>query len=269
MEAQFLDRTPHLKGVFYGAGSIRGLVTDAFWEKDIPIVSAYAANAVPVVHYTLACIILALKNALPISRAYTRARGNPSPKPPNPGIMNGRVGLISLGMIARQLLPHLQEMGIQVHVYDPFLPPQMARELGVQLMTLDELFASSEVVSLHTPLLPATRGLITGEHLARIPPHGTFINTARGAVVREDEMIAVLQKRPDIQAFLDVTYPEPPEEESPLYDLPNVFLTPHIAGSIGRECWRMGNLIVEELERHFKGEELRWRITREQAETMA
>jgi phosphoglycerate dehydrogenase-like enzyme len=125
------------------------------------------------------------------------------------------------------------------------------------------------VVSLHTPWLPETEGLIRGSHLASMKRGAAFVNTSRGAVVREAEMVSVLKDRPDITAVLDVTHPEPPEPDSLLYDLPNVVLTPHIAGSQGDECRRMGRLIVGELRRYVAGEPLEHEITRERAAMMA
>jgi len=98
-------------------------------------------------------------------------------------------------------------------------------------MPLDELFALSEVVSLHAPGLPETEGMIQGSHLASMKRNATLMNTSRGAVVREAEMVEILEARPDLWAVLDVTHPEPREPGSRLYDLPNVLLTPHIAGT--------------------------------------
>lgn len=91
----------------------------------------------------------------------------------------------------------------------------------------------------------------------------TFINTARGAIVRENEMIEVLKDRPDRQVVLDVTYPEPQVTGSPLYTLPNVILTPHIAGSAGNEISRMGRYAVDELNRFINNEPLKWQVTRD------
>jgi len=97
-----------------------------------------------------------------------------------------------------------------------------------------------------------------------------FINTARGAIIREDEMSTVLQKRPDIMAMLDVTYPEPPVAESPLRTLPNVILTPHIAGAIGSgEIREFGVTMSAELKRYLSGEPLMWQVTHDKFIHMA
>ena len=146
--------------------------------------------------------------------------------------------------------------------YDPYVTSEEARVLGVDLMSLEDLYASWEVVSLHAPLLPETEGMILGSHLASMKRNAALINTSRGAVVREAEMVEVLEERPDLWAVLDVTNPEPPEPNSRLYDLPNVVLTPHIAGSQGNECRCMGRLVVDELRRYVAGLPLEHEITR-------
>ena len=88
-------------------------------------------------------------------------------------------------------------------------------------------------------------------------------------MVRENEMIQVLIQRPDIYAVLDVTHPEPPEAGSPLYTLPNVILTPHIAGAMNTECQRMGQIVVNELKHYLNSEPLEWAISREKAAILA
>ena len=129
-------------------------------------------------------------------------------------------------MIGQLLARRLQSHELRVLAYDPFFTQEQADELGlrVHLCSLEQLFAASDVVSLHTPSLPSTRGLITRQLLASLKPHATFINTARGAVVDEPGLIGVLQQRPDLMALLDVTTRAP--SGSPLYTLPNVFLFP-------------------------------------------
>lgn len=264
----FLASAPNLKLVFYGAGSIRYFTTDAAWDRGIVITSAYAANAVPVSEYTLAQILLSLKRAWYYARKIQEKQRWIS-KDSVPGAFESTVGLISLGKVGRLVAERLQPFDLKVLAYDPYVSPAGAAPLGVELVELDRVFELSDVVSLHAPKLPETLGMITGAHLAAMKENSTFINTARGAIVREEEMIEVLKTRPDLYAILDVTDPEPPLSGSPLYTLPNVVLTPHIAGSLGEECRRMGQTMVAELKRYLAGDPLRWSISRERAEILA
>ena len=111
--------------------------------------------------------------------------------------------------------------------------------------------------------------MITGEMLMSMKENATFINTSRGAIVDEPALHQVLAKRPDLTAVLDVTYPEPPPPDSPLYTLENVVLTPHIAGSLSAECHRMGQYAIDECRRYLNGEPLLYRVTEEMAAKMA
>jgi phosphoglycerate dehydrogenase-like enzyme len=152
-----------------------------------------------------------------------------------------------------------------VLAYDPYVSRREADELDVELVGLSQLFAAADIVSIHTPLLPETVGLISRHELLKMQPGATIINTARGRVVNQTDLIEVLAERPDIYAILDVTGPEPPPVDSPLYDLPNVVLTPHIAGSLDGECERMGRDMVAELRRYLRHEALKWAVTPELA----
>ena len=268
MDEKFLAAAPKLKAVFYGSGSIRSFVTEAFWQRGIVVTSAYAANAVPVVEYTLAVILLSLKHFWRQAAA-AKTQDRSARSTPVPGAYRSTVGVVSLGMIGRQVCERLRAHDVRVLAYDPFATAAQASALNVELCPLAEVFQRADVVTLHTPWLKETEGLITGAHFAAMKPGATFLNTARGAIVRESEMIAVLASRPDLQAVLDVTYPEPPKPESQLYTLPNVVLTPHIAGSMGNECRRMGQYMVEELGRYLTGQPLRWQISKELAAKLA
>ena len=268
MDEAFLAAAPKLRAVFYGAGSVRGIVTEAFWGRGIVLCSAWAANAVPVTEYTLSQVLFGLKRGwhhvrdLRRERKWRRQEGIC-------GAYGSTVGIVSLGMVGRGVCRRLQPFDITVLAYDPYATEVVAQELGVRLCGLDEIFRLCDVVSLHAPKLTATEGMITGEHLMSMKPNATFINTARGAVVREAEMIDVLRKRPDLLAVLDVTEPEPPAEDSPLWTMENVVLTPHIAGSMGPECNRQGRYMVDELRRFAAGAALKWSITRERAALLA
>jgi phosphoglycerate dehydrogenase-like enzyme len=268
MDKSFFARFPKLRAVFYGAGSVKSFVTPLTWKHGVRVSSAYAANAIPVVEFTLAQILSALKQtwqeALYIRRHHKfRRRHRP------PGAYRTTVGLISLGMIGRMVAERLRTFELRVVAYDPFLPPEQAGEVGVTLSTLEQLFLVSDVVSCHTPLLPETAGMLRAHHFSSMKPNATFLNTSRGRVVNEPEMIEVLKTRPDLFAILDVTADDPPLPGSPLYTLDNVILTPHMAGSTGVECRRMGSYMVEELGRFLRGEPLRHEMIEARIATMA
>ncbi len=264
LDTEFLSAAPKLKALFYGAGSASGVVTREAWDRGVKITSAYAANAVPVAEYTLAMILFCLKHGFRYAREMREMQGRPRGGV-TPGAYGSRVGLISMGVIGRHLLALLKHFDLRVSIYDPFVSREEAEHLGVELISLEQIFKTCDVVSLHTPLLDETRGMITGAHIATMKPGASFLNTARGGLMREEEVIQVLQKRPDIQVVLDVTEPEPPVKGSLFYTLPNVILTPHIAGSKDSECHRMGRAMVEELDRYLAGQPLKWAVTPELA----
>jgi phosphoglycerate dehydrogenase-like enzyme len=269
LSARALEALPDLKAVFYAAGSVRSFAAP-LWERGITVVSAWQANAVPVAEFTLAHIILALKQYWPHVRVL-REEGNAGGwRPlPMPGVYGATVGLVSLGVIGRRVVDALRGFDVQCVAYDPFFNREEARSLGVELRSLEDVFFTADVVSIHTPWLKETEGLITGRLVESMKPGATLINTSRGAVVAEAEMAAVLQRRPDLTAVLDVTHPEPPEEGSLLYSLPNVLLTPHIAGSVGLEVQRMADWMVEECAAWREGRPLRFAVTEEMASRMA
>jgi phosphoglycerate dehydrogenase-like enzyme len=268
LDERLLAAAPKLKAVFYGAGSIRNFVTDAMWERGIIVTTAANANAIPVAEFTVAAIVMSLKRVWHFSRVVRRTR-HFTARTGAPGAYGSTVGLIGLGMIGRMVAERLRSYDVRVLAHDPYATDGDGKAFGVELCALGELFSRADVVSLHAPWLPQTEGMVTGAHLASMRQNATFINTARGALVREAEMIDVLRQRPDLYVVLDVTFPEPPTPDSPLYFLPNVVLTPHIAGSVGAECRRMGRVMADELTHFVRGEPLRWSVTRAQAAVMA
>jgi phosphoglycerate dehydrogenase-like enzyme len=269
IDQQFLNVAPNLKVVFYGAGSIKKVVTDAFWEHGVQITHAANANGVVVAQYTLGQILMSLKGVWSHMQA-TRRDQTFTKQTGFAGLSKSTVGIIGLGMIGRHVRQLLQPFDLNIIAYDPYASQETADELGVQLVDLDTIFKESHVVSLHAPWTPETVGIINGKHFASMRQNATFINTARGALVREDEMIDVLRDRQDIFALLDVTYPEPPVKGSPLYTLPNVVLTPHIAGVIEQnETATMGQVMLDELQQYLNDEPLKWEVTRERLKTMA
>ncbi|GAA4212686.1 hydroxyacid dehydrogenase [Actinocatenispora rupis] len=268
LSADLLDAAPRLRLVLYAAGSIRRIATDAFWDRGIPIVSAFHVNARPVAEFTVAQICYALKRGWQHVLA-ARTAGRALPRMRVPGAYGSTVGLLSLGAIGRMVAERLRVLDVTVLAHDPYVDPAVAADLGVTTVGLTELFERSDVLSVHTPLLPATRGLVGRDLLRAMPSGATLVNTSRGAVLDEPALVEVLTERPDLFAALDVTDPEPPVPGSPLFTLPNVVVTPHIAGSVDRECGRLGALVADELERYAAGEPLRWSVDRAAAARMA
>lgn len=264
-----IARLPRLKAVFYAAGSVKRFARP-FLESGKLVISGWAANAQPVAEFTFAEIILSLKRAWTSMRSIRTVRGPQGfVRDECPGAYGSKVGLIGLGMIGRLVAERLKTLEVKVMAYDPFIDEKQAGSLRVKPASLETIFRECEVVSLHAPNIPATQGMIGGSLLASMKERATFINTARGSLVREAEMIAVLQQRPDLMAILDVTEPEPPAEGSPLYQLNNVILTPHIAGSLGQECRRMADYVIEEFFALQEHQPLRYAVTLEMMENMA
>lgn len=269
MTSKQLDCFPKLRAVFYAAGGVKGFV-DPLFERGIQVFSAWSANAVPVAEYTIAQILFALKQGWLHLHQF---RDHPGPESwrvlPITGNYGAKVGIISLGMIGSKVCDLLQPFHMERLVYDPYVQAETMRERGLVAVSLEELFATCDVVTLHAPELEETEGMITGSLLRSMKPGTTFINTSRGAVVREADLIEVLQERPDLTAVLDVTEPEPPVAGSPLYTLRNVVLTPHISGSRGAEVRRMADWMMDEFVEWSAGGEIRYEVKRENLARMA
>lgn len=264
-----LDRLPRLRAVFYAAGTVKPIVTDALWARGIRVTSASLANAVPTAEFALATIVFSLKRAWSSMALLRQQRNFERYTPAVPGCFGSTVALLSLGKVARALVRLLAALEVKVIVYDPYISDAQAQELGVALCSLEEAFATADVVSCHMPLTDETHRSLGRELFAAMKPGATFINTARGTIVRESELVDVLTARHDLFAVLDVMESEPPPAGSPLLALPNVIATPHIAGSIGRECRRMGVMMVDEVARYLAREPLVGEVRQEQMATLA
>jgi phosphoglycerate dehydrogenase-like enzyme len=248
-----------LRAILHAAGSVQW-IDRAVYERGIAVSSAADANAVPVAEYTLGTILLAGKNLFGLRDRFRAERGFVIGQDhPDTGNYGRTIGLIGASRIGRRVIELLRPFDFEVLLYDPHVDPDEAERLGVRHVDVDELFAASDVVSIHAPDLPATRRLVNAERLAAMKDGAVLINTARGALVDTDALTAELATG-RISAIIDVTDPEPLPPASPLFDFPNLFLTPHVAGSQGNELARMGRFMTEEAERLATGEPLAYAI---------
>ena len=262
IDGRILRLAPRLRLIGHAAGTVKFLVGPEVFAAGIAVTHAAAANALPVAEFTLAAILFANKRVLQFRELFRRERAaNANAALASRPIGNFRktVGIIGASLIGRRVIELLRPFAFELLLCDPFVTAEAAAALGARLVPLPELMRGADVVSLHAPALPSTRHMIDAGMLALLRDGATFINTARGSLVDHAALEALLLTG-RIDAVLDVTEPEPMPADSPLYDLPNVLLTPHVAGALGLERQRLGTLIADEVERFARGEPLRYRV---------
>jgi phosphoglycerate dehydrogenase-like enzyme len=272
LDGALLSRMPKLRQLAYAAGTVKTTVTPATWEHGVVVSSAAAANAEPVAEFTFAAIVMIAKDVFRIRDRHRDARGREPVVGHGPagevGTRGLRIGVIGASTIGRLVIERLSSLDARVAVADPYLDDDGAAAIGVERMELDDLLGWADVVTVHAPELPSTRHLVDAGRLARLRDGAWLLNTARGSIVDTDALTQECVAG-RLCAFIDTADPEPLPPDSPLYDLPNVVLTPHIAGSLGTEISRMGDLAVAEVRRFLAGEPLRHEVRAEDLERIA
>ena len=267
LDDSLLNGCSSLKLVAHSAGSVKGIVTEALYHRGIRVTTAAAANAAPVAETTVAMMVLMLKR-IPWLFASKGDRAILKKIGPIRELRELSVGLISASRVGREVIRLLKHYPrLKVFVYDPYLTPEQADELGVELATLEEV-CQCEVVSVHGPAIAETRHMLNARTLALLPDDAVLINTSRGSLIDEAALVAEVRRRP-LYVYLDVTDPEPPAADSPLRSEPNILLTPHIAGGMNQGRRDMGRLAIAETLRFLRGEPLWHEVTREMLPTQA
>lgn len=255
-EAQWA-RLPRLKAVFYAAGSVQHFARPLL-ERGIVVVSAWQANAIFVAEFTVAQIILAAKGYFRNSASYTAGRGKAVI--PGRAYSDETVAVLGAGAIGRKVIQLLADFSLRVIVFDPFLSKEDAAALGVDKVTLEQAFERGRVVTNHLANKRETVKMLNADLFGRMRDDAALINTGRGATIDEDALISELTARPSLSAFLDVTHPEPPLPGSPLFRLPNVHLSSHIAGVLGDDVVKMADCCIQEFHEWSAGKPLRYSI---------
>ena len=270
-EEEIKEYFPELKCLFYAAGSVQSF-GKPFLNCGVRIFSAWAANAVPVAEYASAQIILANKGFFPTQRILRNNKNYAQGKSLfscYSGNYKSKIGIIGAGMIGKKVIEMLHSYDVEILVFDPFFSEEAAKAMGVRKTSLEEIFSVCNVISNHLADNEQTKGMFDYSLFSKMLPYSSFVNTGRGAQVVQEDLIRVLKERNDITAYLDVTFPEPLPNESELYDLDNCFLTPHIAGAIGNELWRLGEYMLNEFKRYLNSEPCKYEVTSEMLKTMA
>ncbi len=231
---------------------------EAAVRRGVRVVDTTNGSSYPVSEWALALMLIALRNAgehfrrLIAGESYRRSKDDR-------GYVDGeltgkRVGLIGCGHVGRRLIELLRPFRVEMWVHDPYIPKDIPDILGFTLTSLENVLRQSNVVVCCAPLTPRTRRLIGGRELDMIPSGAVFVNVSRGAIVDPEALVERL-RRGDITAGLDVFDPEPIPADSPIRGLPNVFLSPHIAGVTLASRTRFFRLMTDEFERFFRGHE--------------
>ena len=245
---RLLDACPDLRLWEHSAASVRHLFGPHLADYDLTIATCRQAIGDNVAETTLGCLIMGLRRYMENAAANRPRR---APRPANQkSLIMATVGVVGASAIGRRVIQHLGHIGSRILLYDPYVTPEQAQELGAtHCADLAALCAASDAVTLHAPNLPATRKMMAAEHFQAMPDDCVFVNTARGQCVDEDALIAELEKG-RLTAFLDVTWPEPAADDSPLRRLPNVHLTTHIAGY---PVSNVGRMVVSDIAAYLAG----------------
>ncbi|TDE97616.1 hydroxyacid dehydrogenase [Occultella glacieicola] len=266
-----LAAAPNLRAVFHSAGTVRSLVSDELWARGIRVTTAAEENAEPVAQFTFAAIVFAGKKAPFLAQRARTDRADWSYKfrhTDELGNLGRTVGLIGFSRIGARVAQRLLSLPVRTLVYDPFVDDARIEAAGGRRVELDELLTSSDIVSVHAPQLPSTHHMLGADQLALMRDRATLINTSRGSLIDTEALTAECASG-RLDAILDVTDPEPLPPDSVLYDLPNVMITPHIAGSLGLETRLMSQRALTELARYIDGLPAEEEVTAEAMGVMA
>lgn len=272
VDAALLQRAPRLRAVIHAAGTVKTFLSPDAFDRGIVVSSAAAANAVPVAEYTLAAIIMGTKRVFPLAAMFrdrrTHRTGADLDRQHWIGTHGLTIGVVGASRVGRRVIELLRILDAEVLLYDPYVDAAEAGLLGVTPVDLDTLMATSDVVTVHAPDTAQTRGLIDARRIGLMRPGTLLVNTARGSLVDTQALTGHLVSG-RLDAVLDVTSPEPLPPGHPLWDLPNVFITPHLAGAQGNEVGRLGALAVDELVRYAAGSPFAHPIHRADLERIA
>lgn len=268
-KAEIKEYFPNLKYIFYAAGSVQHFAKE-FLEDGIRVFSANAANAVPVAQYTFAQIVLSNKGMFGAieKNKHNFASANHFCNQ-NIGNYYPKIGIVGVGKIGMMVIELLKNIECEIYYYDPFLPETTAEKLGIMKSSLEEIFENCDCISNHLANKDELTGVFNYKLFSLMKPYATFINTGRGRQVDEKGLTKALSQCKTRTALLDVTMPEPPKPLSKLRRMKNIVLTPHIAGSSGKEVARMGDYMLCDSIKIVKEEKTDCEVTLEMLKTMA
>ncbi|MDF2723348.1 MAG: 2-hydroxyacid family dehydrogenase [Paenibacillus sp.] len=251
-----LARAPKLRYVGHAAGTVKKRIPRQAFAQGIGIYSAAPRLAWSVGEYCLSALMTLIRK-LPQFDANIRDGGWKLPQVRGGELAGSTVGIVSASSTGRAFMKLLQPFHVKILVYDPYLSEQRAEELGVQRATLEEVM-DCPIISVHAPSIPATDNLVHADLVRRIRDGAILINSSRGAVIDEEVLFAELQTG-RFYAALDVFTKGVPKD-SPLRSLPNVLLTPHVAGDTVEGHLSLMEEVVADILRKERNEPTRYEV---------
>lgn len=249
---EVIENAKNLKIIARAGVGVDNIDVEAATEHGILVVNAPQSTSITVAEHAMG-LMLSLSRKIAIADASVKSGKWEKSKFMGMELRNKTLGVIGMGRIGSQVVKRSKAFEMDVIVYDPYITEETAKELGVEITTLDDLIQKADVMTIHVPLTPETKGLISKEQLAKMKENAIILNCARGGIINEEDLYEALKERPELKAGLDV-FENEPLEDSPLTTLDNVVLTPHIAAST-KEAQRDAAIIVaKEVKQVISGE---------------
>lgn len=267
IDCKLLENTS-IKLIAHTGGSVGYYVADEVYEKGIKVISGNALFAESVAEGTVGYMLLALRKMPDYVECVKTGGWVLSNDYATEGLLDQTVGLVGFGAVAKNIVKLLKPFRVKFKVYDKFLiEKDVLEEYGVIQVPLEEIFATCKIVSIHCAMNEETKGMIGKEHFELLQDGAVFINTARGHVIREDEMVEVLKEK-RIRAVLDVFCEEPLQIDSPLRNMKNVYCIPHKAGCTADRRPMITKCLADDIVRFAEGKDLKHEISRNYAKAM-
>ena len=268
LTAEVLDAAPNLKLVVHAAGSVKPVVTEEMWKRGIRVTSSTKPLGIGVAECAVGFAISASKNFYNVNEDIHNG-GWDERRHECRELYEQNVGVISAGFVGRHFIKLMNNFGVNIMLYDPYITEERAESLGAKKVELPELLEKSDILSVHAPSIPETNHMINADTLKLMKKDAILINTARGSIVDEMALYEHMKAGNLRYACIDVYDPEPPLADNPLRTLKNVIMTPHLAGLANNGKLRIGTHVTEEIDRFLRCEPLECEITEDMLSKMA
>lgn len=257
-----------IKLIVHIGGSVADYVNDEVYEKSVRVISGNELFAESVAEGTIAYMMLALRKMPDYVEDMRQGNWKSDVCPPTEGILDQTIGIIGVGAISRILIQMLKPFRVRLKLYSGYpIDEEFLKEHNAVQTSLEDIFATCKIVSLHSSLTERTKGMIGKEHFDLLQDGAVFVNTARGAIIREDEMIEALKEN-RFRAVLDVYCQEPLDVNSPLRTMKNVYCMPHKGGPTSDRAAMITMRLADEVVHFAEGKAIKYEISNEYAKRM-